>query len=176
MCVWFLCRHYWGAYIPKTGVQAGALWDGGWPGQRSRAHQLLHQWTARSLHPDWHALYNTRPAELQLQHGRLRPGYPQKWCLTHRCQSFASLNSPLTLFFFLFSAARQVEEQVSDRRCQLGRHGDRGGTTQKPLSMSELMQWRHFSGDTPTFSDPYLDHARNHITFAFQTTISHTTQ
>lgn len=81
-----------------------------------------------------------------------------------------------SLFFFLFSAARQMEEQVSDRRCQLGRHGDRGGTTQKPLSMSELMQWRHFSGDTPTFSDPYLDHARNHITFAFQTTISHTTQ
>uniref|UniRef100_A0A673B0X2 RAD54 homolog B n=1 Tax=Sphaeramia orbicularis TaxID=375764 RepID=A0A673B0X2_9TELE len=41
-------------------------------------------------------------------------------------------------------------------------------------NMSELMQWRHFSGDAHTFSDPYLDHARNHITFAFQTTISHT--
>ncbi|KAF3839783.1 hypothetical protein F7725_018500 [Dissostichus mawsoni] len=56
----------------------------------------------------------------------------------------------------------------------LGRQGDRGGAPQKPLSMSELMQWRHFSGDTHTFSDPYLDLARKHITFAFQTTISHT--
>lgn len=46
--------------------------------------------------------------------------------------------------------------------------------TQKHLSMSELMQWRHFSGDTQSFSDPYLDHARHHITFAFQTTICHT--
>uniref|UniRef100_A0A8C2WWD6 RAD54 homolog B n=1 Tax=Cyclopterus lumpus TaxID=8103 RepID=A0A8C2WWD6_CYCLU len=70
--------------------------------------------------------------------------------------------------------ALEDEEQVSDRPCQLGRQGDRGGTQQKHLSMSELMQWRHFSGDTHTFSDPYLDHARNHITFAFQTTISHT--
>uniref|UniRef100_A0A3Q1F862 RAD54 homolog B n=1 Tax=Acanthochromis polyacanthus TaxID=80966 RepID=A0A3Q1F862_9TELE len=48
--------------------------------------------------------------------------------------------------------------------------------SQKHLSMSELMQWRHFSGDTHTFSDAYLDHARHHITFAFQTTISHAAQ
>ncbi|XP_030250104.1 DNA repair and recombination protein RAD54B [Sparus aurata] len=71
-------------------------------------------------------------------------------------------------------AVVEEEEQVSDRPCQLGRQGDRGGAAQKHLSMSELMQWRHFSGDTHTFLDPYLDHARNHITFAFQTTISHT--
>ncbi|XP_068426910.1 DNA repair and recombination protein RAD54B [Clinocottus analis] len=69
--------------------------------------------------------------------------------------------------------ALEDEEQVSDRPCQLGRQGDRAGAQQKHRSMSELMQWRHFSGDTHTFSDPYLDHARNHITFAFQTTISH---
>uniref|UniRef100_I3JFK1 RAD54 homolog B n=1 Tax=Oreochromis niloticus TaxID=8128 RepID=I3JFK1_ORENI len=68
------------------------------------------------------------------------------------------------------------EEPVSERPCQLGRQGDRKGAAQKHLSMSELMQWRHFSGDTHSFSDPYLDHARNNITFAFQTTISHTTQ
>ncbi|XP_034030765.1 DNA repair and recombination protein RAD54B [Thalassophryne amazonica] len=72
------------------------------------------------------------------------------------------------------SAHAVVEEQTVDRPCQLGRQGDRSGAVQKHLSMSELMQWRHFSGDTHTFSDPYLDHARNHITFAFQTTISHT--
>eukprot|EP00066_Takifugu_rubripes_P014692 XP_011603958.1 PREDICTED: DNA repair and recombination protein RAD54B [Takifugu rubripes] len=70
----------------------------------------------------------------------------------------------------------EEEQQVSDRPCQLGRPGDRGGMTQKHLSMSELMQWRHFSGDTHTFSDPYLDHARHHITFAFQTTISNGAQ
>ncbi|XP_062256148.1 DNA repair and recombination protein RAD54B isoform X1 [Platichthys flesus] len=75
-------------------------------------------------------------------------------------------------------AALEEEDPVSDRRCQLGRLGDRGGGVAPPkhLSMSELMQWRHFSGDTPTFTDPYLDHARKHITFAFQTTISHTVQ
>ncbi|CAG6015482.1 unnamed protein product [Menidia menidia] len=66
------------------------------------------------------------------------------------------------------------EEPISDRPCQLGRQGDRKGVAQKHLSMSELMQWRHFSGDTHTLSDAYLDHARRHITFAFQTTISHT--
>ncbi|CAK6960650.1 DNA repair and recombination protein RAD54B [Scomber scombrus] len=70
----------------------------------------------------------------------------------------------------------EEEGQVSNRPCQLGRQSDRGGAAQKHLSMSELMQWRHFSGDTHTFSDPYLDHAQNHITFAFQTTICHTAQ
>uniref|UniRef100_A0A3B3BE28 RAD54 homolog B n=1 Tax=Oryzias melastigma TaxID=30732 RepID=A0A3B3BE28_ORYME len=65
---------------------------------------------------------------------------------------------------------------TSGRPCQLGRQGDRKGPTQKHLSMSELMQWRHFSGDAQSFSDPYLDYSRKHITFAFQTTISHLTQ
>ncbi|XP_055760585.1 DNA repair and recombination protein RAD54B isoform X2 [Salvelinus fontinalis] len=76
------------------------------------------------------------------------------------------------------SAPEEGEDEapVSDRPCQLGRQGDRGGAGQKHLSMSELMQWRHFAGDTHTFRDAYLDHARNHISFAFQSTISHTTQ
>uniref|UniRef100_A0A8C7VMR2 RAD54 homolog B n=1 Tax=Oncorhynchus mykiss TaxID=8022 RepID=A0A8C7VMR2_ONCMY len=68
------------------------------------------------------------------------------------------------------------EAPASDRPCQLGRQGDRGGAGQKHLSMSELMQWRHFAGDTHTFRDAYLDHARTHISFAFQSTISHITQ
>ncbi|XP_017280508.1 DNA repair and recombination protein RAD54B [Kryptolebias marmoratus] len=72
--------------------------------------------------------------------------------------------------------AKAVEEagRVSDRPCQLGRRGDGKEAAQKHLSMSELTWWRHFSGDAHTFSDPYLDLARSHITFAFQTTISHT--
>uniref|UniRef100_A0A3Q3D5P3 RAD54 homolog B n=1 Tax=Hippocampus comes TaxID=109280 RepID=A0A3Q3D5P3_HIPCM len=66
----------------------------------------------------------------------------------------------------------RAEDQASNNRpCQLGR--DRSGSSQKHLSMSELMRWRHFSGDAHAFSDPYLDYARDHITFAFQTTISH---
>ena len=76
-------------------------------------------------------------------------------------------------------AVEEELEPVSARPCQLGRLGDRageGGVSQKHLSMSELMHWRHFSGDTATFSDPYLDHARNHITFAFQSTMSHAAQ
>ncbi|XP_026173424.1 DNA repair and recombination protein RAD54B [Mastacembelus armatus] len=73
-------------------------------------------------------------------------------------------------------AVMEEELQISDRPCQLGRQGDRGGAVQKHLSMSELMQWKHFSGDSHTFSDPYLDCARTHITFAFQTTISHSIQ
>ncbi|XP_067094037.1 DNA repair and recombination protein RAD54B [Osmerus mordax] len=68
----------------------------------------------------------------------------------------------------------EEEEPGSDRPCQLGRQGDRGGVGQKHLSMSELMQWRHFSGNTHTFTDPYLEQARNHISFAFQSTVSHT--
>ncbi|XP_053743425.1 DNA repair and recombination protein RAD54B isoform X1 [Synchiropus splendidus] len=72
------------------------------------------------------------------------------------------------------SVTADEEEPVSSRPCQLGRQVGRGTTTNKHPSMSELMQWRHYSGDTLTFSDPYLDHARDHITFAFQTTVSHT--
>ncbi|XP_055083833.1 DNA repair and recombination protein RAD54B [Periophthalmus magnuspinnatus] len=69
-------------------------------------------------------------------------------------------------------------EQVTERPCQLGRRGERvtAAAAQKNLSMSELMRWRHFSGETHSFSDPYLDQARKHITFAFQTTLSHVAQ
>ncbi|KAM9310004.1 DNA repair and recombination protein RAD54B [Pholidichthys leucotaenia] len=91
-------------------------------------------------------------------------------CLTHDLLSCGcSMDGTI-------SAVAEEEEQVSERLCQLGRQGDRREVAPKHLSMSELMQWRHYSGDTHTFSDPYLDHARNHITFAFQTTISHTAQ
>uniref|UniRef100_A0A667X858 RAD54 homolog B n=1 Tax=Myripristis murdjan TaxID=586833 RepID=A0A667X858_9TELE len=89
---------------------------------------------------------------------------------------FSLTDTPSLTHDLLHCSCSMDGSQPSDRPCQLGRQGDRGGAAQKHLSMSELMQWRHFSGDTPTFSDPYLDHARNHITFAFQSTISHVTQ
>uniref|UniRef100_A0A669B7D1 RAD54 homolog B n=1 Tax=Oreochromis niloticus TaxID=8128 RepID=A0A669B7D1_ORENI len=87
-----------------------------------------------------------------------------------------SLTETPCLTHDLLNCGCSMDGTLSGRPCQLGRQGDRKGAAQKHLSMSELMQWRHFSGDTHSFSDPYLDHARNNITFAFQTTISHTTQ
>ncbi|XP_035989480.1 DNA repair and recombination protein RAD54B [Fundulus heteroclitus] len=94
-------------------------------------------------------------------------------CLTHdlldcSCSMDGSAND-------VEEEEEEAAEEASDRPCQLGRQGVRGAA-QKHLSMSELMQWRHFAGDTPTYSDPYLDRARSHITFAFQTTISHAAQ
>ncbi|XP_061073541.1 DNA repair and recombination protein RAD54B isoform X2 [Conger conger] len=64
-----------------------------------------------------------------------------------------------------------VEEPrpVEERPCQLGRRSDRR-SSQKHLTMSELMQWRHYSGKVPSFSDAYLDRARNHVSFALQST------
>ncbi|KAJ8353876.1 hypothetical protein SKAU_G00214430 [Synaphobranchus kaupii] len=64
-----------------------------------------------------------------------------------------------------------VEEPrpVAERPCQLGRRSDRR-SSQKHLTMSELMQWRHYSGRVPSFCDAYLDRARNHVTFALQNT------
>uniref|UniRef100_A0A3Q2ZRC8 RAD54 homolog B n=1 Tax=Kryptolebias marmoratus TaxID=37003 RepID=A0A3Q2ZRC8_KRYMA len=62
------------------------------------------------------------------------------------------------------SLCGKLAEEGGQKRLRLAKH----------LSMSELTWWRHFSGDAHTFSDPYLDLARSHITFAFQTTISHT--
>ncbi|XP_020793164.2 LOW QUALITY PROTEIN: DNA repair and recombination protein RAD54B [Boleophthalmus pectinirostris] len=93
-------------------------------------------------------------------------------CLTH------DLLSCTCSMDGVVNVAEVEEEQVMERPCQLGRRGERptAAAPQKNLSMSELMRWRHFSGETHSFSDPYLDQAREHITFAFQTTLSHMTQ
>ncbi|KAL0985358.1 hypothetical protein UPYG_G00155900 [Umbra pygmaea] len=91
-------------------------------------------------------------------------------CLTHdllRCSCSMDGSAP---------EKEEEEEPASDRPCQLGRQGDRGGAGQKHLSMSELMQWSHFAGDTLSFEDAYLDLARNHVSFAFQSIITHTPQ
>ncbi|XP_026780667.3 DNA repair and recombination protein RAD54B isoform X1 [Pangasianodon hypophthalmus] len=62
---------------------------------------------------------------------------------------------------------------VTGRACQLGRRADGAGVPQR-VSMSELMQWKHFSGTIPSYGDVYLDHAHSHITYAFQSTTSKT--
>ncbi|KAK7886769.1 hypothetical protein WMY93_026390 [Mugilogobius chulae] len=60
-------------------------------------------------------------------------------------------------------AVEVEEEPVVERPCQLGRRGERttAAAAQKHLSMSELTRWRHFSGDTHSFSDPYLTGREN---------------
>ncbi|XP_076868813.1 DNA repair and recombination protein RAD54B isoform X2 [Brachyhypopomus gauderio] len=62
-----------------------------------------------------------------------------------------------------------VEEVTvtSERACQLGRRTD---SVPQRVSMSELMHWRHFTGNIQSYGDVYLDLAHRHITFAFQST------
>uniref|UniRef100_A0A8C9W0J3 RAD54 homolog B n=1 Tax=Scleropages formosus TaxID=113540 RepID=A0A8C9W0J3_SCLFO len=45
-------------------------------------------------------------------------------------------------------------------------------STQGHLTMSELMQWRHYSSRSTSFSDAYLDRVQSHISFAFRSTAS----
>ncbi|XP_039378022.1 DNA repair and recombination protein RAD54B isoform X5 [Mauremys reevesii] len=53
------------------------------------------------------------------------------------------------------------------RGCQLGQHHEKADS-KKPLSMSQLMQWKHFSGQHQTLADPVLERIKNNISFIFQ--------
>ncbi|XP_042701050.2 DNA repair and recombination protein RAD54B isoform X4 [Chrysemys picta bellii] len=53
------------------------------------------------------------------------------------------------------------------RGCQLGQHHEKADS-KKPLSMSQLMQWKHFSGQHQTLADPFLERIKNNISFIFQ--------
>ncbi|KAI4883629.1 hypothetical protein NFI96_012926 [Prochilodus magdalenae] len=66
-----------------------------------------------------------------------------------------------------------VEEETATeaRACQLGRRAKSASAPQR-VSMSELMHWKHFSGAIESYGDVYLDHANQHITYAFQSTTS----
>ncbi|XP_063780181.1 DNA repair and recombination protein RAD54B [Pseudophryne corroboree] len=59
-----------------------------------------------------------------------------------------------------------AEKQLIPRSCQLGMHPEK---PDKNISMSELMQWKHFSMQH-SFDDPYLLPGREHISFVFQST------
>lgn len=79
-------------------------------------------------------------------------------------------------FFFVLLNLEGVVEDVTmapGRACQLGRRAE-GASVPQRVSMSELMQWKHFSGTVASYGDVYLDHARSHITYAFQNTTSKT--
>ncbi|XP_069477466.1 DNA repair and recombination protein RAD54B isoform X2 [Ambystoma mexicanum] len=65
--------------------------------------------------------------------------------------------------------ALSLEKPLLQRSCQLGPKLEKVGS-QKHLSMSDLMQWKHFCGDFLDFSDPYLEESKEHISFIFQNT------
>ncbi|NXL11162.1 RA54B protein, partial [Mesembrinibis cayennensis] len=59
------------------------------------------------------------------------------------------------------------------RSCQLGQnHGK--PNSKKPLSMSQLMQWKHFSGQHQTLADPFLERIKENVSFIFQNVTSPT--
>lgn len=89
---------------------------------------------------------------------------PNTTCLTHDlldCQCTGDGNTPGTV--------KETNEETG-RSCQLGRHADSAISIPQRVSMSELMHWRHFSGAVQSYGDIYLNQARNHITYAFQST------
>ncbi|XP_075438826.1 DNA repair and recombination protein RAD54B isoform X2 [Ascaphus truei] len=59
-----------------------------------------------------------------------------------------------------------VQKLLTYRSCQLGSHRDQ---QEKNVSMSELMQWKHFSMQH-SFDDPFLQLGKEHISFIFQNT------
>ncbi|XP_006761258.1 PREDICTED: DNA repair and recombination protein RAD54B isoform X1 [Myotis davidii] len=60
-----------------------------------------------------------------------------------------------------------LEKFPVSRNCQLGPHHKKSDSL-KPLSMSQLKQWKHFSGDQLNLKDPFLDRIRENVSFFFQ--------
>ncbi|XP_063247250.1 DNA repair and recombination protein RAD54B isoform X2 [Prinia subflava] len=59
------------------------------------------------------------------------------------------------------------EKAPISRSCQLEQnHGK--PNSKKPLSMSQLMQWKHFSGQHQTLADPFLERIKENVSFIFQ--------
>ncbi|NXP08229.1 RA54B protein, partial [Thinocorus orbignyianus] len=65
------------------------------------------------------------------------------------------------------------ENPSVSRSCQLGQnHGK--PNSKKPLSMSQLMQWKHFSGQHQALADPFLERIKENASFVFQNVTSPT--
>ncbi|XP_068040916.1 DNA repair and recombination protein RAD54B isoform X3 [Anomalospiza imberbis] len=59
------------------------------------------------------------------------------------------------------------EKPPVSRSCQLEQnHGK--PNSKKPLSMSQLMQWKHFSGQHQPLADPFLERIKENVSFIFQ--------
>ncbi|XP_053099002.1 DNA repair and recombination protein RAD54B isoform X3 [Hemicordylus capensis] len=59
------------------------------------------------------------------------------------------------------------EKLSVQRDCQLGQSNGKS-VSKKTLSMSQLMQWKHFSGKHENLPDPFLERIKENITFIFQ--------
>ncbi|XP_078073165.1 DNA repair and recombination protein RAD54B isoform X2 [Mustelus asterias] len=84
-------------------------------------------------------------------------------CLTHDLLYCSCLGNGEPL------ANLTAEKPLTPRTCQLGHNSEKSGS-QKHLSMSDLMYWKHFSGEIQHFPDPVLEKAKENITFIFQNT------
>ncbi|KAM6215655.1 DNA repair and recombination protein RAD54B [Rhynchocyon petersi] len=60
-----------------------------------------------------------------------------------------------------------LEKFPIPRNCQLGAHHQKSNSL-KPLSMSQLKQWKHFSADHVNLPDPFLERIRENVSFFFQ--------
>ncbi|XP_007999297.1 DNA repair and recombination protein RAD54B isoform X1 [Chlorocebus sabaeus] len=60
-----------------------------------------------------------------------------------------------------------LEKFIVSRDCQLGPHHQKSNSL-KPLSMSQLKQWKHFSGDHLNLTDPFLERITENVSFIFQ--------
>uniref|UniRef100_A0A8C2VN22 DNA repair and recombination protein RAD54B n=1 Tax=Chinchilla lanigera TaxID=34839 RepID=A0A8C2VN22_CHILA len=60
-----------------------------------------------------------------------------------------------------------LEKDAISRRCQLGLYQQKSDSL-KPLSMSQLKKWKHFSGDHLNLTDPFLERIRENVSFFFQ--------
>ncbi|XP_062358974.1 DNA repair and recombination protein RAD54B [Cinclus cinclus] len=59
------------------------------------------------------------------------------------------------------------EKPPISRSCQLEQnHGK--PNSKKPLSMSQLMQWKHFTAQHQTLADPFLERIKENVSFIFQ--------
>ncbi|XP_036914635.1 DNA repair and recombination protein RAD54B [Sturnira hondurensis] len=67
-----------------------------------------------------------------------------------------------------------LEKFPLPRNCQLGPY-DKRPSSLKPLSMSQLKQWKHFSGDHLNLEDPFLERIRENVSFFFQNITNQTT-
>ncbi|KAM6283228.1 DNA repair and recombination protein RAD54B isoform 2-T2 [Porphyrio hochstetteri] len=63
------------------------------------------------------------------------------------------------------------EKPSVSRSCQLGQNQGKPDS-KKPLSMSQLMQWKHFSGQSQTLADPFLERITENVSFIFQNVTS----
>ncbi|XP_009901265.2 DNA repair and recombination protein RAD54B [Dryobates pubescens] len=59
------------------------------------------------------------------------------------------------------------EEPSVSRSCQLGQNQTKANS-KKALSMSQLMQWKHFSGHHQALDDPFLERIKGNVSFIFQ--------